>query len=91
MSEKITSGRVVYIFTRPDGTTVIEKPFCCRRVFKETGEIRKFNRSFSSQEYDISNRSKWEKLVTKEKDETDIIEEAKSTIDDIAEILKDDF
>jgi hypothetical protein len=91
MSERITKGRRVYIFTRPDGTTVAEKPFCCKRIFKETEKIRKFNRSFRPQEYDIINRSKWEKLTIKEKDESAILEEAKSTLDDIEEILKDDF
>ena len=32
-------GRKIYFFTRPDGTYVVEKPKCCRRIFPETEDI----------------------------------------------------
>ena len=91
--EREIYGRRIYLFTNPDGTTLAEKPACCRRLFPETKKLRKFTRSFKSQEYDVSNREKWNILMGKNSDNEDeeiIIEKAKSIIDDIDEMLKDD-
>ena len=41
MSEFLVRGREIYIFTRPDGTFLAEKPKCARRVFPETNRINR--------------------------------------------------
>ena len=91
--EREIIGRRIFLFTNPDGTTLAEKPNCCRRLFPETEKLKKYQRTFKSQDYDISNREKWNKLMGKtsdNEDESTIIEKAQSILDDIDEILKDD-
>jgi hypothetical protein len=38
-SDFLIAGRRMYLFTRPDGTYIAEKPSCCRRIFRETNLI----------------------------------------------------
>lgn len=84
-------GRKKYLFTRPDGTVVVEKPSCCRRIFPETENMNKNHRKFGKKEYDVSNREKWNRLTRKEEhaDDWDYLLKAESVVADIEDLLKE--
>lgn len=87
MNEFRTLGRRLYYFTFPNGTYYIDKPKCCRRLFKETSLINKA-KSFSKIKTANASLVAWElfmkKNITKEDREDD-----SNINDEIEELLKD--
>lgn len=87
-------GRRLYLYTRPDGTTVSEKPNICRRIFPETNAITTNFRSFGKKEIDSGNIEKWKSIVRNQQNDEEtelVVENAKLIVEDFDDILNDSF
>lgn len=94
MSEFLVRGREIFIFTRPDGTFLVEKPACARRVFPETERVNRSN-TFSrvrSRRTATAAEVAWNEFQKKKggaqpEVQGDILETAEQTIQDIDAFL----
>ena len=92
------SGRKIYIFTRPDGTYLVEKPECSRRVFHETERVNRsctFSRARSRKTQTAAEvawnefqRQKREKIESQEENQLDLMDTTEQTINEIDALLR---
>lgn len=66
MSEILYSGRKIFLFTRPDGTYIVEKPRCCRRIFPETRDINVIPTYLKQKTWNPSEK-KWNEFINEKK------------------------
>lgn len=96
MISHVTFGRKLYLFTRPDGVSLVDKPKCCRRLFCETVHINRA-KTFSKIKTADAASIAWESFINKKDKtkETEIYEEidakqiSEETIKEIDELLKE--
>jgi hypothetical protein len=95
MSEFLLTGRRIYLFTRPDGRFIVDKPACCRRVFPETEHINR-SRTFSKRKTAPASEIAWVKFQEKKAQQEQssgenaarLCESAQAVVDDIENLLK---
>ena len=96
MLSHFTFGRRLYLFTRPDGVSLVDKPKCCRRLFNETVNINRAKTFAKIKTADAASIA-WESFIRKKNEakETEIYEEmdakqiSEETIKEIDELLKE--
>ena len=88
MSEIVIYGRKKYLFTRPDGTYVINKPNISRKIFLETENINKNIRNFKLKKKKYNYINLWNNLF-KEKNDENILLKTNEILLEIEEILKE--
>lgn len=98
MSDILYSGRKIFLFTRPDGTYIVEKPRCCRRIFPETKDINTIPTFLKQKTWNPSEK-KWNEFIKNkkfEKKKDELVEDQiqydqiQDTIKNVDEILYQD-
>lgn len=90
MSEILCSGRKLFLFTRPDGTYIVEKPHCCRRIFPETQDINAIPTFLKQKTWNPSEK-KWNEFLNEKKNvlqKDDLNTEEQIQYDQIQETIK---
>lgn len=90
MNEFVTCGRRIYYFTLPNGTLFVEKPKCCRRLFKETRLINKA-KTFSKAKTAAAAAVAWDSFMNKKThcDEIESTSKESNIFNEIDELLKE--
>ena len=93
MNDLIFVGRQAYLFTRPDGTFLVEKPRCCRRIFKETANINTARTFMKNKTLDVASQAwlddKKEMKAPKKDDEQEKnkLDQYEETLNEIEKII----
>lgn len=62
-------GRRIFLYTRPDGTFLVSKPKCCRRVFQELNRINRGAKTFLKKKQTLDAASvAWNHMMQKNKE-----------------------
>jgi hypothetical protein len=93
-SDFLLTGRRMYMLTRPDGTYIVEKPRCCRRIFRETLLINSAPR-FARLRTPVTEEAVWirfkrsnaEKVGNAATKSHSLLEATEDTLDEVEKLL----
>ena len=89
MTEFLYIGRRMFLFTRPDGTYLVEKPECCRRVLPETEHVNRA-KTFSKHKTLSASQRAWNKFKSEKTDNNPAVIESEEVLFDKTEKMMND-